>query len=59
MIISRYPNSGQNQNIRIANELLENVVKFKYVGTIKFRECLLLFSPESFVFPSLIKKPKD
>jgi hypothetical protein len=26
---------------------------------IKFGECLLLFSPKSFVFPSHIKKPKD
>jgi hypothetical protein len=25
----------------------------------KFRECLLLFSPKSFIFPSHIKKPKD
>jgi hypothetical protein len=31
-IISRYPNSGQNQNIRIANESFENVAKFKYLG---------------------------
>jgi hypothetical protein len=29
MITSRHPNSGQNQNIRIANESLENVAKFK------------------------------
>jgi hypothetical protein len=33
MIISRYPNSGQNQNIRIANESFEKVEKFKYLGT--------------------------
>jgi hypothetical protein len=33
MIMSRHPNSGQNQNIRIANELSENVAKFKYLGT--------------------------
>jgi hypothetical protein len=33
MIVSRYPNSGQNQNIRIANESFENVAKFKYLGT--------------------------
>jgi hypothetical protein len=32
MIMSRHPNSGQNQNIRIANELFENVAKFKYFG---------------------------
>jgi hypothetical protein len=25
MIMSRHPNSGQNQNIRIANESFENV----------------------------------
>jgi hypothetical protein len=31
--MSRYPNSGQNQNIRIANELFEIVAKFKYLGT--------------------------
>jgi hypothetical protein len=30
--MSRYPNSGQNQNIRTANELFENVAKFKYLG---------------------------
>jgi hypothetical protein len=30
--MSRHPNSGQNQNIRIANESFENVVKFKYLG---------------------------
>jgi hypothetical protein len=29
MIISRHPNSGQNQNIRIGNESFENVAKFK------------------------------
>jgi hypothetical protein len=29
MIMSRYQNSGQNQNIRIANESFENVAKFK------------------------------
>jgi hypothetical protein len=30
MIMSRHPNSGQNQNIRIANESFENVSTFKY-----------------------------
>jgi hypothetical protein len=33
MIMSRHPNSGPNQNIRTANELFENVAKFKYLGT--------------------------
>jgi hypothetical protein len=33
MIMSRHPNSGQNQNIRIADESFENVAKFKYLGT--------------------------
>jgi hypothetical protein len=31
MIISHHPNSGQNQNISIANESFENVAKFKYL----------------------------
>jgi hypothetical protein len=33
MIMSRHPNSGQNQNIRIANESFESVATFKYLGT--------------------------
>jgi hypothetical protein len=33
VIMSRRPNLGQNQNIRIATESFENVAKFKYLGT--------------------------
>jgi len=33
MIMSRHPNSGQNRNVRIANESFENVAKFRYFGT--------------------------
>jgi hypothetical protein len=33
MFVSRHPNSGQNQNIRTANESFENVAKFNYLGT--------------------------
>jgi hypothetical protein len=29
MIMSGHPNTGENQNIRIANESFENVEKFK------------------------------
>jgi hypothetical protein len=32
-VFSRHPNSGQDQNIRIANESFENVAELKYMGT--------------------------
>jgi hypothetical protein len=31
MIMSRHPNSGQHQNIRVTNESSENVAKFRYL----------------------------
>jgi hypothetical protein len=34
MIMSHHPNSGQNQNIRKANESFEKAAKFIYLGTI-------------------------
>jgi hypothetical protein len=33
MIMSRHPNSGQNQSIRTANESFQKVATFKYLGT--------------------------
>jgi len=33
MILSHNLNSGQNHNIRIANESFKNMAKFKYMGT--------------------------
>jgi hypothetical protein len=73
MIISRHPNSGQNQNIRIGNESFENVPKFKYLGTtltnqdeirdeIKSRlnsENACSYSVQNLLSSSHIIKPKD
>jgi hypothetical protein len=74
MVISRHPNSGQNQNIRTANESFESVATFKYLGTtltyqndihdeiksILNSENACYYSVQKyFVFPSHIKKPKD
>jgi hypothetical protein len=33
MIMSGYPNLGENQNISVATESFENVAKFKYLGS--------------------------
>jgi hypothetical protein len=74
MIMSRYPKSGQNQNIRIANESFENVAKFKYLGTtltnendihdeikIRLNSGNACYYPVQnlFFLPSHIKKPID
>jgi hypothetical protein len=32
-MIMSHPNSGQNQNIRIANESFESLAKFRFLGT--------------------------
>jgi hypothetical protein len=32
MMMSYHLNSGQNQNVRIVNELFENLAKFTYLG---------------------------
>jgi hypothetical protein len=72
MIMSRHPNSGQNQSTRIANEAFENVEKFKYLGTTLTNEndvhdeiksrlnsgSACYHSVQNLVFPSQVKKLK-
>jgi len=72
--MSRDQNAGQNQNIRTDNKSADRVEKFKYLRTTltdqnsiqekneqlnEFRECLLSYSAESFVFQFAIQKYKD
>jgi hypothetical protein len=67
MLLSRYKNVGQNQDIKIANKSFENVSQFKYLGTtvtnkIVFNRKLnsrLSFSPEPSVFSSAVGKRKN
>jgi hypothetical protein len=71
--MSRHPNSGQNQNIRIADESFENVAKFKYLGTTLTNQNVIhdeiksrlnsgyacYYSVQNLLSSRLIKKPKD
>jgi len=66
MFTSSQQNTGYNHNIKITNKSFENVAKFKYfrmtltnqnslhkevISTLnKYRECLLIFGPESSIF---------
>jgi hypothetical protein len=44
VIISCHQNSGQNQNIRIANESFESAVKFKHLGMTQIRMTFMMKS---------------
>jgi hypothetical protein len=43
-IMSSHPKSGQNQDIRIANESFENVTEFKYLGMTQIRIIFMMKS---------------
>jgi hypothetical protein len=42
MTMSHHQISGQNQNIREANESFENVAKFKYLGMTQIRTAIMM-----------------
>jgi hypothetical protein len=45
MIMFLHSNSGENQNIRIANKSFENVPNFKYLGTtLRIRKAFMMKS---------------
>jgi hypothetical protein len=44
MIMSSHPNSGQNKNIRKANESFGNVTEFKYLGMTLIRMTFMMKS---------------
>jgi hypothetical protein len=41
MLVSRYPNADQNQDIRITDRTFENVSQFKYLGTVVTNQNLI------------------
>jgi len=74
MVMSRDQNAGRIHSVRSDNCTFERVEEFKYLGTtlthqnsipaeiksrLRFRNCLLLFGVESFVFQVVIQKFKD
>jgi hypothetical protein len=44
MIMCCHPDSGQNQNIRIANESFESMATFKYLGMTQIRMTFMMKS---------------
>jgi hypothetical protein len=56
MTVSRHWNSGQNQNIRIANEAFENVAKFKYLGTTLTNQNSWYYSVQNLLSSRLVSK---
>jgi hypothetical protein len=54
MIMSRHPNTGQNQNIRRANESFAKVAKFKYLGTTLTNACY--YSVQNILSSRLLSK---
>jgi hypothetical protein len=54
MIMSRHPNSGQNQNIRIANESFKKVAKFKYLGATQIRMTFVMKSRTDYIRGMLV-----
>jgi hypothetical protein len=72
-MMSHHQNSGQNQNVRVANELFENVAKFKYLGMAltnqmafmmksrvdQIRVMLAIIQTKIMYLPSHITKTKD
>jgi hypothetical protein len=72
MVMSQDQNADGSHSIKTENSFFEWVEEFKYLGTTltnqnsiqeeiksRFRECLLSFGTESFVFQFAIQKFKD